>query len=55
MASLKLNGAAWSGKVPEVPADVVFGGKVVRGALEVTAGVPVEVRAVVVPRDEWPR
>ena len=55
VASLTLKGAAWSGKVPEVPSDVVFGGKVVRGTLEVTAGISVEVRAVVTPRDEWPR
>ena len=54
VAGLTLKGATWAGAAPAVPADVVNGGKTISGYIAVTAGVPVEINAVITVREEWP-
>ncbi len=53
VAGLTLKGATWVGAAPVVPMDVVNGGKTLSGRIAVTAGVPVEINAVITVREEW--
>lgn len=53
VAELSIKGARWAGRPPAIPSDVVYGGRIVTGNLAVTAGVPVEMRAVITVREEW--
>ena len=53
VAGLTLKGATWVGAAPVVPTDVVNGGKTLFGRIAVTAGVPVEINAVITVREEW--